>query len=225
MFVRPESSVTTAPRSSLTPSSSRPSPAVRARLPVDTRITSASRVTAAPSRSYFSLPAPGVPDTSQTLAPRMNLIPSASSDFWSEREISASVGPAILSSISTTVTSHPTDAKYDAISSPITPPPITDTRRGRVSRSSTSRFVTASPEATASRSPGTGGTTASLPVHTSTFFASYLSPAASAVKPDAPFATSFAVAVTTVTPAPRIFAPMPDTSVRTTLFLRAITAA
>ena len=162
--VRPHSVTFIAPRSVRTPTLSRPMPAVLARLPVLTSTASQSRPCTSSPSLYSRCPAPYLPLTFETPAPRMNFMPFFSRFFLRISEISRSVGPAILSSISITVTSEPTVLKYDAVSRPITPPPITHRCFGTTLRSRISRFVIASPSETASLSPGIGGTEASLPV-------------------------------------------------------------
>ena len=103
---------------------------------------------------------------------------------------------------------------------PITPPPMMTIDWGRSLRASISRLVTIT--SPASGTPGMGGTKASEPVQSKRFFASYASPLHAMVSVPSSFRPVMrASPLTTFTPCAFIEAPIPATSFRTTLFLRA----
>ena len=156
---------TVIPRSQETPRFSRPKPFKLGLRPTETRISEPEALQDSPSGVSYTT---SFPSMAVTLQLRWNSTPFLAYCACSMAEISSSMGPRILGSISTTVTFVPMELKKLANSIPITPPPIITRLSGFSSSWRISRLVTTAPD---SASPGMGGTTADDPVQRSSFSA------------------------------------------------------
>ena len=130
-LVRQKPSMTTVPRSVLTPSFSSPSPST---LPVTptaemTRSTAIDCFWFLPPSTCATTPVPFF-STAVTLAPVRILMPCFSNDLRASAAISASSTGRICGNTSTTVTSEPSVRKNEANSMPIAPEPMTSSDFG-----------------------------------------------------------------------------------------------
>ena len=143
---------------------SKPKPLVTGRRPTLNRTFSPWMTDVSPSFSTVTSP----PFTAVTLCPKQNLTPRLAYSACNISDSSLSIGPRILSSISTTCTSVPMLLKKEANSMPITPPPMITSEAGSSLDSNASRLV----QYSVSANPGMGGMTVSEPVQISRLAAS-----------------------------------------------------
>ncbi len=167
-YSQPPATPATSPESStvsgspgVSPTCSRPRPPVAGRRPVATSRWSAT--TRSPPDSCTATP-PATVDTRSALALSLMSTPSARSPSATSAPAKSGSLASGRSSATISVTAAPRRAHACAISTPTTPPPSTASRPGTSCAEVASREV----QTGVSASPGMGGLTGSLPVHSTT---------------------------------------------------------